>query len=225
MSRAWLQPVLSFAAGQRKRITITVMMAVLTSLITVLIPVSIGKYYELIFNLTSSRAGALSWLPAEFFSTLPRFMLFLGSLIVLKFIFQFSYRYLTQLLGERLVKNVREHLFLHQLRLDTSVYEQRGTGRYLLRYSGDLKGMRDVFTRGMIGLTSDVILLATVLIALASADFWLVVPIMIGLPLLAVPIWWLNRRLYNVSTSRRNRTSGLVSFVNQRQGAINTIKA
>ena len=225
MKRSWITPVSQFAGRRKWKVALTITLAVLSSAVTILIPVSIGKYYELLFNLQSTRAGALNWMPESFFSSMKGFMIFFGVLVLLKFALQLSNRYLRQLLGEQLVKEMRENLFLHQLRLDSSVYDEKGTGRYLLRYSGDLKGARDLLTKGMIGLAGDSILLLGVVIVLAWTDFRLALPLVVLLPFLAWPIVVLNRRLYSVSTTRRNRTSGLISFVNLRLRAISTVKA
>ncbi len=196
----------------------------LFNLTALFIPVAIGKFYEFLFNLHSKRLQLLErlgWLQDEGFS---QFLLFFTALVVLRFVLEFTNRYLIGIAGERFVRDLREQLFAHQLQVVYPVYEEKGIGRYLLRFSGDLKSVYNYLTRGILRFVQDVLLLLIfwVLVAWLSLPFALVI-LAFGL-LSAGILYWLNKKVYVYSQDRRNRRSGLLSFVSTRLRAILSVK-
>lgn len=187
--------------------------------------VSIGKYFELLFGFESHRAQILDFLPAFFFDTVPNFLIFFGSLVLLRGTFFFIERYNTGILGELMVRDLREKLFEHQLHLNMKVYDDRGTGKYLLRYSGDLKSIQNYLTKGVIRFSSDIVLLGLGLGTILYLTPELFPVFIIGIPTVMLGTWIANRYLYNVSVKRRDTRSGLLSFVNSRLSAMLSIKS
>jgi ABC-type multidrug transport system fused ATPase/permease subunit len=197
----------------------------IANIFVVLIPVSLGKYFDFLFGFQSHRAAFLDLLPLSFWNTLPQYLSFLLVLILLKWLFQYIQRYQMAFLGEKFVKDLREKLFQQQLKIQSVIYDDRGTGRYLLRHSGDLKSIQNYFTRGIIRFSTDIFLL---LVAFGFL-FWLhkiIFAIIVGgFVLIVLFIFFLNKILFKISVNQRNTRSGLLSFVNRQLQATKTIKA
>ncbi len=214
-----------YLSSFRKPLLVTLLVAFLSSIATILVPLSIGKFSALVFGLSGGKSGLFDFLPSEFVDTVPHFLIFFFILLMVKFILGFGQRYLISSAGERLVNQIRIDLFEHQIGIDMSVYDEKGIGKYLLRYSGDLKSIQNYITRGIIGFVVDLGLLAIALIFLGLINFQIALIIILVLPVISVPILLLNRKLNRVSEIRRNKRSNLLSFINQRLIGILTVKA
>lgn len=215
----------SFISQYSWRFVITFMVAVLSSVATILLPLSIGKYYVLVFGFEGARADFFNFLPEFFFDTVPHFLCFFFALILIRLFAGFTQRYMIGSLGELLSHKVRGKLFTHQLGLDIRVYDEKGIGKYLLRYSGDLKSIQNYLTKGIIGFAADLLVITIALIALSWIDGTLAIICAIAIGVMVVPIALLNNKLHDISVIRRNRRSGLLAFVSQRLQRIASIKA
>ncbi len=201
------------------------MVGILSSMSAILLPVSIGKFYALMFEVESKRSLVLDIFPQYFFDTVPHFLLFFSTLILFHSVFSYAKRYWLAAVGELFTYDLRNQLFSHQLNLQTKIYEEKGVGKYLLRYSGDLKSIQNYLTKGIIGFGIDILMILLFLGVLWSISQSLVLISIAAILLMAFSLSILNQKLQKVSEQRRNLKSGLLSFVSQRLQAIATIKA
>lgn len=192
---------------------------------TLLIPISIGRFYEFNFGFSSHRLQIIqsfSLINTEDFNT---FLIFFIGLVAIRFVFEYLNKYLIALIGEKFAKDLREKLFAHQLQIVTEVYDQKGIGKYLLRYSGDLKSIQNYVSRGIFRFLQDVVLIGFLLAAIAYFNSALGLILGGSILLSAILLSVINRFLYSVSVQRRNKRSGMLTFVNTRLRGINSIKA
>ncbi len=204
---AWLTFAMSFTAG----------------LLTITVPVAIGKYYDFLFGYRSFRARMLDFLPFDI-NDIKVFLVFFIVLVILKTIFSFAEKYCTGLLGEQFTFWIRTTLFQHQLKIPVQDYESKGMGRYLLRFSGDLNSLKNYLTKGIIRFVSDAMMLTLTLALLFWLDFRLGLFMLTGLGL---PLWGIitfNRKLSRATRAQRNYKSSLLAFTNTRLRAIHTIR-
>jgi len=219
------QYIYQFFGENFVRLGLTIFCGIIANATIILIPISLGKYFDLFFGFQSHRAFFLDLLPFNFWNSIPQYLYFLGGVIILSAIFQFLQRYQTGILGEFFVKDLREKLFNQQLQISTSVYEDRGTGRYLLRHSGDLKSIQNYLTKGIIRFITDSLLILFALIILLWLNKIIFLIILSGFVLTAITVYFLNQILFNVSEKRRNTRSGILSFVSRQLRANKSIKA
>ncbi len=219
------QILLSFILHNKALSLTALLCGLFANFFVILLPVSLGKYFELLFGVGSRRAHYLEWLPGSWWADIPSFLAFFFTLIFLRTVFHFLQRYSTGLLGERFSQQVREQLFAHQLRVNTAIYDQKGIGKYLLRYSGDMQSLQKYLTAGMVQFAVDLLLL---LIAFGFL-LWLNLVIMLvmtaGVALTLTIMHFLNKKLYATMSKRRNSRSLLLSFINSRLMTSSTIKA
>lgn len=198
-------------------------LGMVASSLTILLPVSLGKAFGLLFGYHSLRAQIFEGLPASWVSSLPNFLGLLVVMILLRALSEYGERSLTGRLGEAFSRYLREHLFAAQLKLPLSIYQSKGTGRYLLRWSGDLKSLQNWLTKGIIRFGRDVLFLMGFLVVMYQLHPSLCAWIVLGLLLSGFGIHCLNHLLYQISVERRNRKSGLLAFVSQRLLAIESL--
>ncbi|MEO6038966.1 MAG: ABC transporter transmembrane domain-containing protein, partial [Saprospiraceae bacterium] len=125
-----------------------------SNLLNVLLPLSIGLFYEAGMQ-EQSLKGHLLHRIFPFINSTERFFVFFGVLIVLRAGLYYFEKYSTGVLGERFSRSLREHVFAHQLRMTAQAQYSRPTGKYLLRYSGDLNAIREFVNRGLLLFTGD----------------------------------------------------------------------
>ncbi len=217
--------ILGFYAENKLFILLTLMISLFSNVFTIVIPVSIGKYYSLVFGFNANRSQVLNFLPKWFWETVPQFLSFFICLILLKIVFDFLRRFWTARIGEQLLFDLRRKLFEAQLIMPQTVYDKKGIGKYLLRHSGDLKSVQNYVTKGIIGFLVDSLLIVFVLITLGMLDLNLLMIIIGFLPILGGAVYLMNRELHLRSLAHRNYKAGLLSFVNARLRSILSIKA
>lgn len=185
----------------------------LSGLLAVAIPVSIGLYYDLVFNFSTHRSQILSPLPDAWTATTPAFLVFLLALVVLRLSTMFTEHYHSSVIGEYFSQSLREKMYHHQMKAHMSYYDLKGTGKYLLRYSGDLRSIQNFLTLGLFQFAGDVSLLTLALTAMLVLDIPIALITLLGIGSTVAILYVFNRQLYRISEKRRDSHSGLVSFV------------
>lgn len=195
------------------------------NIVTALIPISFGRFYEFNFGFSSHRLKLLKGLPFINAKEFNHFILFFASLICIRFVFEYINRYLIAKIGERFTKSLRENLFAHQLQINQNVYEEKGVGKYLLRYTSDFGSIKNYLTKGVLKFSQDIILIL-LLISVSVFINPFLGAIIAGCILVSfIFIFFLNKILYNASLKKRNTHSGLVSYISKALSSILTIKA
>lgn len=195
------------------------------NIFTVLVPIAIGRFYEFNFGFSSVRLKLFfSGFPFINTDSFHAFLIFFIGIILIRFLFEYTNRYVIGILGERFSQSLREQLFAHQLRVYIPIYDEKGIGRYLLRYSGDLKSVQNYLTQGIFRFAQDIFLIA---ILLAVIGYYSIIMALIILTFIVCAfgfIFFMNLVLYRISVERRNRRSGMLSFVNNSLRSILSIK-
>ncbi len=203
----------------------TILASILSNIFTILIPISVGKYYELVFEFNAKRSQIFNFLPFDIGENMTTFLIFFFVLIAFKTLFLFIEKYTIGVLGEQLSYSIRNQLFEQQLYLPSLIYDQKGIGKYLLRFSGDLKSIQNYLTNGIIRFTSDVLLMLLALSSLIYLNYQLGIIVSVVLFFTSLIILLFNKQLSIITRKRRNTKSMLLSFVNLRLRAIHSINA
>ena len=215
----------SFMKENKLTLAFTFGVSLFSNLFTIVIPVSIGKFYNLAFGLNTHRSRVLDFLPGWFWDTAPRFLAFFLTLVLLKILFDFLQQLQVGRVGEKMLLYLRGELFHSQLHMPMQVYDEKGIGKYLLRHSGDLKSIQNYVTKGLVGFAVDMLLLALVFITIGVLDTGLLVIMLIFFPIFGALMAILNRALHTRSLAQRNYKAGLLSFVNTTLRSILSLKA
>lgn len=212
-----------FLRDERKLVGLTFLVSLLSNIFTVLIPISMGKYFNLVFDFGSRKSGVLDVLPSYLWNTIEGFTIFFVGLVLCKIVLTYLEKYWIGVLGERLAFRIRNELFEHQLYMNMREYE-KGIGKYLLRYSGDLKGVQTYLSVGIIRFASDMVLMTVSFVVLFLIDFWLFAIILGFMSAMLYAMHRINNYLYKASESHRSAKSRLVSFVSTRLSSILAIR-
>ena len=213
------------AKAHKPLLVLTLLAGFAYNVVMILIPISFGKFYEFAFGFSSHRLKAFGFIPYMDATDPQAFLILFFSLVALRFAFEYGNRYGIALVGEQFAKTLRDRLFAAQLQISMPVYEEKGTGKYLLRFSGDLKSIQNYVKNGILRFIQDVLLLGIVFLSIAYMDGVLALLILGFIGISALLLWSINKVLYRQSLEKRNRKSGMLTFVNTRLRGIASLKA
>jgi ATP-binding cassette, subfamily B, bacterial MsbA len=184
-----------------------------SSYCSLLIPLSIGKYLEIIFTSANGKTRALQLLGIHLPDVPAMFFLFFVGLLLLKFLTAWLYQYHTALLGESFVHQLRLQLFSTQLQ--HKQHNQPINEGALLTYSNDARAMQQLLVKGVIGFVKDLLLLGMTLYLLFALSVQLTAIVAALTPLFFFVYRWYNRKQKSVFTNKRNRQASLLKHVSK----------
>lgn len=119
-----------------------------------LVTVLIGEFFTIHFHANSSK-GRLLQLFGIKLHTLDAFFLLFIALLLIRTLFEFLERWMSYQQGELYAKHIREKIFLKQISWSQEKFQQKYFGKYLLRYTNDMKSMQNYLTKGIMGGIKD----------------------------------------------------------------------
>ncbi|MEO7907368.1 MAG: ABC transporter transmembrane domain-containing protein [Saprospiraceae bacterium] len=200
-----------------------ILSGLLNNVVSFLLPVSIGEFFALFFHSGSSKAHLLHWMGIELHSV-QQFFIFFFLLLAIKAILSFVENYLTTRQGELFVLGLRESVFDAQIHWSASSWLSRSYGKYLLRYSNDMKSIQLYLTKGYLeGINSSLFLLIGFLI-LAKIN-WPVTLVLFFLLVTGLGLIYLVARWQSgfIIASRTARSS-LLAYVARQFSRFNKLK-
>ncbi len=100
-----------------------------------------------------------------------------------------------QLVGQRVMHDLRTALFAHILRLPTRWFDQTATGATVTRLTSDIEALGEMFAAGIITIVGDLLLLAGIIVAMLWMAPSLSLITFTVLPPLAVVAWLFRRNM------------------------------
>ena len=133
--------------------------------------------------------------------------------------------YFVSLLGESVIRNLRDQLYAHLIRLDASFHDSNRSGELISRLATDSELLRTmVATTISVALRSAVTAIGA-LIGLFATSPWLAAYSLLGIPLAVLPVILGARRLKRASRDSQDAIAEATSRASERLGAIRTVQA
>lgn len=114
------------------------------------------------------------------------------------------------IIGQKVIYDIRAALFKHIQKLSFRFFDQRPAGSVLVRVTNDVNALQELFTNGMVNLLVDFVQLAGIVIILMFLNVKLALAVMITVPL-----------MFLVSTTFRVAVRRAWQLVRSRQSRIN----
>jgi len=92
--------------------------------------------------------------------------------------------YLTQLIGQRAMNDLRVRVHRHVLSLSASFFDRTPVGRLMTRVTSDIEALTEMFASGIVSLVGDVIRLGFILVVIFGIDWRLALFSMAAAPVL-----------------------------------------
>lgn len=182
------------------------------SCVSFLLPVSIGEFFAIHFQTGSSKGKLLSWMGIHVV-TIDGFYLLFIVLLLMKAILSFIESFGNYRQGELFVKNIRERLFASQISWQPQLMSKNSYGKYLLRYSNDMKAVQNYFTKGIIEGIKNALFLFTGLFMLSRIHLTLTVILSAILLSTIIATYLIARHQRPFIGASRSYRSSLLAFV------------
>jgi ATP-binding cassette subfamily B multidrug efflux pump len=107
-------------------------------------------------------------------------------LLTLIFVFALSFgqTWLINLMGQKIMRDLRMEIFRHLQRLDVSFFDKNPVGRLMTRVTTDVDALNELFTAGVISVFEDVFVLSGIILSLFFLNYKLALSIVAILPFL-----------------------------------------
>ncbi len=140
--------------------------------------------------------------------------IYLASL-VLTFVVLYFQSYVMQLMGQLIMRDVRQEVFSHLQRLQVGFFDRHPVGRLLTRVTTDVDALNELFTAGLVAIFGDVLLLLGIVVVLFWLDWRLALITFSILPLLLALTFWFKVRARQMYRLVRVRIARINAFLQE----------
>ena len=118
------------------------------------------------------------------FSGLNQIAVIYALTLVCVFALSFSQTWLINLMGQKIMYDLRMQIFRHLQKLDVSFFDKNPVGRLMTRVTTDVDALNELFTSGVISVFDDIFTLSGIIISLFLLNYRLALGIVTILPFL-----------------------------------------
>ena len=133
--------------------------------------------------------------------------------------------YLVTWIGERVVADIRRAVFAKVLKLEPAFFEVTRTGEVISRLTTDTSLLQVVVGSTLAIAVRNVLLIAGGLVMLTITSIKLAALVLLGVPLVIVPLWLLGHRVRGLSRKSQDRIADVGAYVGEVLYGIRTVQA
>lgn len=127
-------------------------------------------------------------------------------------IFRIKY---TNIIGQRVIYDLRTDLFQHIQRLSFNFFDKRPAGSVLVRVTNDVNSLQDLFTNGVVNLLIDCVQLVGIVIILLAINWKLGLAVIVTVPVMFFISTTLRVRIRRAWQDVRTKNSRINSHLNE----------
>ena len=197
-----LRRIYAFTKPYKKKfylsVGLTLLLAFLSPLWPILIQYTVDEY---IIKLDEAGLGKM--------------MLLMIALLLFQTFIQYIHTYLTNWLGQTVIKDLRVKLFRHIAKLRLKYFDHTPIGTLVTRTISDLETIADIFSEGLIVIIGDLLQLAVIIAVMFYKDWRLTL-----ISLCTIPILMVATRIFQYGINKtfrevRTQVAALNTFVQE----------
>lgn len=212
-SFALLKRILSYSKPYKKLFLAAVVLTLTLSSLAIVRPLLINRTLNVVGNEVVNSAGYLS--AADKLLFLNKMGLILLGVLVLEAILQFSNIYITNLLGQNIVKDLRKQVYSHILKLKNTYFDNTPVGTLVTRAISDIESLSDVFSQGFIVIAGDILMLVIFVTVMLLKNWALALVTLSTIPLLLIATNLFKNGVKKTFNDVRNAVAALNAFTNE----------
>jgi ATP-binding cassette subfamily B multidrug efflux pump len=133
--------------------------------------------------------------------------------------------YLLSWVGQRVLANLRSHLFSHLQRLQLGYHDTHIVGVTVSRVINDVAEINELLSQGVITLIGDLLVLVGIIVVMISMDAKLALFTFIVLPLMFLATWLFSRQARNAFRETRAKVAAVVGDLAEDISGMRAIQA
>jgi ATP-binding cassette, subfamily B, bacterial len=207
-----LLPLLPFAARYKGRIILAVVALTVAASATLTVPLAVRRMID--FGFSGDSEGLIN-----------RYFAAMVAVVAILSLASASRYYLVTTLGERIVADLREHLFAHLTKLDAAFYDTAKVGELVSRLTADATQLKAAFgSSASVALRNLFMFVGAVaLMVITSAKLSGLV--MGAIPLIVLPLVVAGRSVRHRSRAAQDALADATSYATEHLGAVRTMQA
>jgi ATP-binding cassette, subfamily B, multidrug efflux pump len=141
---------------------------------------------------------------------------FLFLALVVEFVTSYGQTWLTSLLGQRVMRDLRMEIFEHLQRLSVSFFDRNPAGRLITRVTSDVETMNELFTSGVVSGLGDLFTLVAISVAMLIMDWRLALASFAVIPFVVMVSGLFRKGVRDTYRDIRVRLARINSFLQER---------
>ena len=202
--------LIAFVGPYRGLLVLSILLLLLTSVVDLVFPLLVAKGID-----DYIRPGDLPGLVRIS-------LLFLG-LLGLSYVIRYAHLYFTQLLGQRVMHDMRKEIFAHLQRLHIGYFDRNPVGRVMTRLTSDVETLNQLFTSGIVSIFGDVVTLVGITAILFYLDVRLALVTMTVVPLLFLASAVFRSRVRRAFAQVRIQVAKINAFLQENLSGISLV--
>ncbi len=142
-------------------------------------------------------------------------LLFVAALLA-QFLCSYGETWLTSLLGQRVMRDLRMEVFTHLQRLSIPFFDRNPAGRLVTRVTADVEALNELFTSGVVSGLGDVFTLVAISVAMFIMDWRFAIVAHLVIPLVALASHLFRTSVREAYREIRTRLARINSFLQER---------
>jgi ATP-binding cassette subfamily B protein len=155
-------------------------------------------------------------LPARDGAAVGRDALLFAVSLVAAFGAQYGETVITSLLGQRVMRDLRQRIFSHVQRLSIAFFDRNPVGRLVTRITSDVEALNELFTAGVVAGLGDLFTLAAISVMMVIVDWRLAVASFAAVPLVIGASAVFRRAVRTSYRDIRTKLARINSFLQER---------
>lgn len=141
--------------------------------------------------------------------------LIIFSVLIIEALLQIINIRVTNLLGQNIVRDLRNKVYNHILHLKNTYFDNSPVGTLVTRAVSDIESLNDVFSQGFIVIAGDIVMLTIFIVVMFAKNWVLALLAMSTIPLLFVATALFKRGVKKTFTQVRNAVAALNTFTQE----------
>ena len=208
-----LKRILSYSKPYKKLFFLAITLTLTLASLAIVRPLLINQMLNCIGAVKPTDAGFLP--PLEKISFINTMGLLLLGVLLTEAILQFTNIYITNLLGQNIVKDLRLQVYTHILKLKNTYFDSTPVGTLVTRAISDIESLSDVFSQGFIVIMGDILMLVIFVSAMLLKNWAIALVTLSTIPLLLVATNLFKNGVKKTFTDVRNAVASLNAFTNE----------
>jgi len=189
--------------------------------------VTIAAILISVFSILSQyllKIGVDDYITLKNYSGLVYIISLMFAVLIFQVIFQFLFVYFTNILGQKVVFDIRTKLFSRIIKFKMSYYDKSSVGRLVTRSVNDMETIASIFSQGLFMIFADLILMLSVISVMIYLSLKLSIIVFAVLPFILIATRFFQRAMKSAFNEVRSEVANLNSFIQERISGIKEIQ-
>ena len=140
---------------------------------------------------------------------------FIFLLLIVQSLIMFRNTYLTNWLGQSIIRDIRKQVFNHILKLQLRYFDKTPIGTLQTRTISDVEVLNDVFTSGLVRILGELLQLIAILVFMIATNWKLTLVVLTTLPLMILATYIFKNKVKGAFQRVRSAVSEMNAFLQE----------